>query len=677
MLKILCGILLAFFPLGLNAQKPPIKFGEIPMDQLKMTRYEKDSSASAVILADYGESIIDYSQSTGFFLKFERHTRIKILSKDGLGWADFSIPLYHDASNDEKLIGLKAVTYNLENGKVAESKLKSDAVFREKYDANLTYVKITLPNVKEGSIIEITYRINSDFIFNFQDWEFQNTIPIVWSEYRARIPEYFNYEKYMQGYVALCVNEEKREPNSITITSTERSGGTGLGRASAVSSTFSSDKIDFMEDRFRWAAKDVPAFKIEPAMTTYRDYISKLNFELSFTKFPNQPIKRYMGSWADINKTFAESDDFGAEVTGNGFLKSTVEQVIAGRVTPEEKIEAICNYVKQTVSWDGTNRKYVVTSLKKVLEEKKGNSAEINLLLASMLNKADLKVSPVLLSTRDHGFVREATPISSQFNYVICMVRLEDKHILLDATDKLLPTGTLPEKCLNGNGFAVSKDGFEWVKLQSNNKSRRIVNADLTLENTGELKGKMQIEKTGYYAQGSRKAYFSKGEADYLKDLTGSRSWELSKSEYKNASEIQQPFKEVHEIIIKDHITSSGEMIYLSPFVMDQEKENPFKQEKREYPVDFGSPFDKMYVLKITIPDNYSVEELPKNKALALPNSAAKFLFSIIQIGNTINISSTLAFNSSLFAQDEYDNLREFYNQVVAKQAEQIVLKKK
>jgi hypothetical protein len=36
-----------------------------------------------------------------------------------------------------------------------------------------------------------------------------------------------------------------------------------------------------------------------------------------------------------------------------------------------------------------------------------------------------------------------------------------------------------------------------------------------------------------------------------------------------------------------------------------------------------------------------------------------------------------MSINKTLFAQDEYPNLREFYNQVVAKQDEQIVLKKK
>ena len=42
-------------------------------------------------------------------------------------------------------------------------------------------------------------------------------------------------------------------------------------------------------------------------------------------------------------------------------------------------------------------------------------------------------------------------------------------------------------------------------------------------------------------------------------------------------------------------------------------------------------------------------------------------------MGNTLNVVSMLQINKSLFLQDEYPHLREFYNQMIAKQAEQIV----
>jgi hypothetical protein len=84
-----------------------------------------------------------------------------------------------------------------------------------------------------------------------------------------------------------------------------------------------------------------------------------------------------------------------------------------------------------------------------------------------------------------------------------------------------------------------------------------------------------------------------------------------------------------------------------------------------------------MYMAKITIPEGYQVEELPQAKIFGLPDNAARYVYNIVQTGNTINFTSSLTINRSLFIQDEYAGLKEFFNLVVAKQAEQIVLKKK
>lgn len=653
------------------AQKPPIKFGEVTKEELTMISYDKDSTAPAVILADFGRSAIIYRQNIGFTLDFERITRIKILKKDGQSWGDFTIPLYKSTAEDEKLSGLKAVTYNLENGKIVESKLKNDAVFREHYSENRDLIKLTCPNVREGSVVEITYKINSPFVFNFQDWTFQSTIPTVTSEYRAQIPEYFFYDKYMQGYTPLDISDETRQQNSIRLTSFERTGRYNL------QSQASTNQIDYQDVVYRWVANNVPAFKPEPYMTSITDYITKINFELSTVKYPNEPIKQIMGSWQDINKTMVESDNFGGAIRGNGFLKKTVDGITAGKVSPEEVIAAITNYVKENIVWDGNQRMFPSGTLKKVLDDRKGNSADINLLLASMLDKAGIRATPVLLSTRNNGLLRTATPIVSQFNYVICLAEANEKSYLLDATEKLLPIGMLPERCLNGEGFAVAKEGFKWIGLESKFKTRVLTSGDFKLTDAGEIEGTLKFDCNGYEALRKRRKYLVEGEEEYLKDFIGSHAWSVKSSEIQNAKDIHTNFVGVHNLVINENLVSAGEMIYLDPFLYSSYKENPFKSEKREYPVDFGSPLEQTILFKITIPEGYVIDELPTSKVISMPENAARYTYSMSQNGNQISLTSMFHINKSLFTQVEYPYLREFYNQIVAKQAEQIVLKKK
>jgi hypothetical protein len=628
-------------------QKAPMKYGDIPMGDLTMTLYDKDSSASAVVLFDFGKAYISIN-AVSAMLTYERHVRIKILKKDGFNRGDVSIQLYHDGSNEERVTNLKATTYNLENGKVVETKLDKSGIFKEKFNRYNNVQKFTLPNVKEGSVLEYSYTLSSDFLANFPNWQFQRTIPVRHSEYWAQIPEFFVMEKYMQGYLSPTTYEVKDKTQP-----------------------------EYSEKAHHWVMKDVPAFKEEPYMTSEDDYVSRINFALAYINFPGSPSREIMGSWDKLKTQLLESESFGKIITGSGFLKKTTEEVIAGKTEPMQKIEAIHTYVKQTLEWDGTRDKYA-DNLKKVFEVKKGTAADINLALASMLTKAGFEVDMVLLSTRSHGFIRQQYPMEDQLDYVVCVVRLDAKPIFLDATEKYIPVGVLPERCLNGEGLIVSSKNFGWIPLDTKTKSRTVYSTDLTLNATGELKGKLNISYDGYDALEMRDEYFTDGEEEYLKDFRADQStWQVEKSEFQNLKEIGKTPKEIHDLQINDHTSLTGDVIYLNPFVIAQLEKNPFTSERREYPVNYGSIQETIYSCRITLPDGFNIDEMPQSKVFVLPGNAAKYLYNVTQAGNIISITSNFQINKTLFAQTDYAALREFYNYVVAKEAEQIVLKKK
>jgi hypothetical protein len=646
-MKAIIAAVLTTLPFFCFSQKPPIKYGDISPSDLQMVVYDKDSSASAVVLSDYGHAYIQISTGNAT-LNFERHVRIKILKKEGLSWADASIQLYHSGSSEEKLTQLKASTYNLENGKIIESKMSKDGSFKEKFDRNYNIRKFTLPNVKEGSVIEYSYTIISEFFTNFPNWRFQRSIPTRHSEYWAVIPEFFVYEKYMQGYVS--VTDYK---------------------------ILNKNSIDFQQQAHHWVVKDVPAFKEEPFMTNEEDYISKINFALSHITLPNRPVQEVMGSWNKLNELLLEDENFGKAITGSGHLKKIVEEITAGISDPLKKISIIHNYVKQNIEWDGA-KDYSAASFKKILEVRKGSSGDINLLLASMLDKAGFEVEGVILSTRDHGFIRKLYPMHRQFNYVVCLVRLPDnKNIWLDATEKFLPINVLPPTCLNGEGLIISKKNHGWINLDCNIKDRTVTNAELTLATNGELKGKLNLVHDGYDAQRMRKMFTQKGEQDYLKDFLGTKEWQIEKSDFADISDINKPSKELHELTINDHASVLGELVYINPFISSQILNNPFTLNLRTYPVDFGNRIEKIYMFKLNLPEGYTVDEIPQSRLITLPGNSGRYSYNITQLGNAINVTSTFQINKNIFSQEEYPNLREFYALVIAKQAEQIVLKKK
>lgn len=137
------------------AQPDPVRFGKVEMADLQAKTYANDTSAEAVVLCDYGQTEFVYNNERGFQTKSERTTRVRILKKSGYDWATVEVPLYRNNANDEeKLSNLKGYTYNLQNGQVVKERLGKEAIFLEKKDENHLIQKFTLPNVKEGSVIE-------------------------------------------------------------------------------------------------------------------------------------------------------------------------------------------------------------------------------------------------------------------------------------------------------------------------------------------------------------------------------------------------------------------------------------------------------------------------------------------------------------------------------------------
>src|SRR5690606_14616042 len=267
-------------------------------------------------------------------------------------------------------------------------------------------------------------------------------------------------------------------------------------------------------------------------------------------------------------------------------------------------------------------------------------------------------------------------PVLGQFNTTICVVDLDGKELLLDATYKTLPAGVLPKHCLNGQGLVVDGQGSAWLNLDQQIKSRSVAEAEWNVDDKSEVTYTVKRVLEGYPAFINRASYLNNGEEEYVKEFLAGRPWTVTKKEFENTESINQPFRETYEIEADDQMTEAAGVLYINPILLHREADNPFKLEKREYPVDFGNPFQKVLTFKLKVPAGYAVDEVPESKLITLPENTARYVFNTTVNGDMITVTSMLFINKAIYTQLEYPNLREFYNQVVAKQAEQIILKK-
>ncbi len=678
---LLC-VFTTIFSISLFAQDAPIKFGKIDMADLQMKVYSKDTAAEAVVLGDVGRAYFEYSQSGNFQVVYERHRRIKILKKSGYDWATVKVGLYvtKNGNGKEDLSELKGFTYNLENGQIIKDKLEKESIFTDKTDDTHSVKRFAFSKVKEGSIIEYSYKIKSDFYYNFRDWTFQSGIPVVWSEFSLAVPEYFTYRQIQQGYEPMFIHKENNGSVDFTVrTASSVSSGVINAAPNASYTPASNDKVTASTKEFRWVMKDVPAIREEPFMTTIDDYICKIEFELSSSFFPGSTYKSYADSWESLNARLMENEYFGQQLNRSSYLKDMVSTIKSSSKDTLQQIGMAYNLIKQAMTWNERETFYVETTLKKAFDAKTGNVSDINLLLVVLLRELGYNANPVILSTRENGRILDNYVLLSRFNYVIAHVDMGGKDLLLDATAMQTPAGILPIRCLNGQGRLISKNNTRWIDLQSSYKNAETIIGNLELNADGMAKGDIAISHLGYSNVRERRKFVKEGKEKYIEEYKKkATNWQITKTELENTDDITSSFVRKHDLTVNDLATVSGERIYFNPVLYNPQKENPFKNPERKFPVDFGTLIEETNIVSYTIPQGYIVEEMPKSAKVGLPNDGGRFTYIVgISEEGKITISSKISLKKTMYFAEEYELLRKFYDQIVQKHAEQIVLKKK
>lgn len=645
------------------------KLGNVTKAELEEKSHAKDASAPAAILFSKCNNYMNYSDNAGFELVTDVEMKIKIYTKEGYDFANKAIQFYNSSTEKERVDVSKAYTYNLVNGKVEKTKLKSEGEFLEQINENWKRKKIMMPDVKEGSIVEFKYSIVSPFYSVMPDWRFQEPIPVNYSILTTRIPEYYSYSPSFRGYYSPKVTKTAQH-RSIVLTGKERRG------FYVTKTTFTSDKIDFSEEIITYEMADLPALRDESFVSNIDSYASGVEHELSLVKFPNQPVKPYSTSWEEVAKTIYKYDDFGPELNKTGYFEDDIKALIAPLKTPAEKLDAIFAYVRNTMNWNDVYGYSCRNGVKKAYKEKTGNVAEINLMLTAMLRYAGLEADPVLVSTRSQK--APLFPSRSAFNYVICGVKQGDKMILLDATSKYACPGTLPSRALNWKGRLIQKEGISTeINLTPAIISKEITNVSVKFDPTGKCSGKTRVQFSDNNALSYREKNLKTSKESLMEQKEKRHTGlEVAELKFTNDTESAKPIMEEFDFAYTNGSELLGDKLYVNPMMFFTLKENPFKTDKREYPIDFVYPQEDKYMISITLPEGYAVESLPAAYAMSMEENIGSFKYNIMQQGNVIQLMVVLNINYPIIPADYYDTVKNFFGKVVEKETEKIVLKK-
>ena len=664
-------IILFYILISANTFAQNYDFGNIKIEELEEKFNPNDSSASATYLYKYRKTHFDYSQEIGFELVTEIHERVKIYNQEGFDYATKEIKLYKSSKEQERVSSLKAYTYNLVEGKVVKTKLDKVGIFDNEVYKFLDEKKFTMQDVKPGCIIEYKYKVYSPFVTNVDEFIFQHNIPVKKLKAEFESPEYYNFKLNTKGYL---FPKPKKEIRNGKIIINSKSAGL-RGSVSANNETkYSSSKIDYKKNADIFNLDNIPALREEPYVNNINNYRSSVKYELSYTKFPNSTVEYYSTTWEDVVKTIYRSSNFGDELNKTSYFKKDIDNLVGSISDPQKRTALIFNYVKSHINWNGYYGYFVDEGVKKAYKEQTGNVADINLMLTAMLNYAGINAYPVLVSTRKNGM--PLFPTREGYNYVVTYVKMPEMTFLLDATSKYSYPNLLPFRALNWQGRIIAEKGNSTlIDLYPNSISKDMVGMMVNLDENGTIKGKCRNTKTNHKALSFRREFNRKGEDDFLDDLENKYGgMEISEFIVKNNADLAKPIIESFTFEKENQADIIGDKIHFSPLFYMRMSENPFKIENREFPVDFGYPYETKYRFTINLPDGYKVESLPKSEAFKMADDLGFFSYKISNDKEKVQVIVSSKINSSIIAPQYYEALKSYFSMIVKKEADQVVL---
>jgi hypothetical protein len=644
---------------SINAQK--FEIGKISKYELEEKYHPIDSTANAAVLFKKARTHFYYTEKKGFQCETTFEIRLKIYKKEGLSWANYSIPYYVGWSDidDDIIFFSDVVTYNLENNKIEKTKLSGKGLFKERINEYWMKKTITFPNVKVGSVIEFKYKLISENLVRLPDFEFQELIPVNFAEYKSEIPVNYVYKTILRGYSKV---EQEAKQELFTQSFTGEHNQTKY--------------LSYTLNKQKYTLRNIPALIEEPFTDNIENYRIKIENELSQIAFKDMPEKKFSETWDDVAKSISKNENFKNALQSRGYFEEIIRNSFSSDESKLNKAKIIFNHVKNKIKWNGNFGYYPELGPKDAYYKSVGNVADINLNLVVMLRSAGINASPVLISTRKNG--KTVFPSRDGFNYLIVSATIDDQQILMDATDINSIFNILPIRCLNGSGQAINIiEQSEEIKVNPKelSKSTTFIHADILPD--GSIKGKVRISKSDYLAYLFRNNFTGINEEIYLEKLEQKYNGILI-TDYKveNTTKYEENIMEIFSFSTEKEESKTNNFISFNPFLFFTDKINPFKQEKRTMPIDFQFPSQEKYMISINIPEGYNVEFIPKPIKVALPENSIFLNFNITVDENKINIVSVFDINTSFFDPSNYEDLKNIFKIYIEIQTESIILKK-
>ncbi len=636
MKKATLSAILFVYCFALLAQDKLPSFGKIDKADLEMKDCNFDQGAEALVLIDVGEIQFAIVQGIGWQSEAEYRVRIKVFKASAIDRAQIKLG-YQALNRFQQVTNISAVSFNLdEGGNVVETKLEKNAIYDKVVNKVFSEISFAIPGVKVGSVFEYKYKTTRKSYRYIPTWNYQKQIPVKYSAYNVIVPEYFEF----------------------TLQTTKRQA------------------VDYVADKYKgnwYIMRNVPGLKIEPFSFGAKDYIQRVEFQLSKINHPSH-YEEIRTTWPKIINELLENEDFGEAIKRNINGTGSLNDDVAAAKTTKEKIRLVYKYVQSNMQWNNEYSRYTDKGIKDAWDKKNGNIADINFILIRLLRDADIAAKPLLVSTKDNGTINTIYPFLNQFNAVMAYVKDGDEIYVLNAADKYNAYTSIPYDVLFTNGLVVDKDNGGLVGLNSNNKYTNNIFFTCPVLPDGTIGGNATINSDGY-ARNVRMSTYKQGKLKTMLEDNEGINIKVDSFTVKNEKDETLPLEQ--KINFSGSMQQGGGYYFLPCTMFTGMGKNLFIDEERVTDIDFSYPKNYVVSGSYILPDEFEVTGLPKNTKMIMPDTSIVLTRMVQNDNGIISFRFTLDFLASGYSAESYPYVKEFFKKMYAIIDERIVLKKK
>ncbi len=619
-----------------------VKFGKISDEEWQLGPPEDYPEANAVIILDQCFIAVNNRELT-----MERLVRIKVLTRAGVDEVGEWTVEYHGEA--DKIRNFKAHTITPDGKKI---KVQDDAVFERTHEDWIQRV-FSFPQVEAGCILEYSYRNVSKRYYYLRPWYFQNRLYTLESTISVQLELGFDYNASFFNILPEFRQPKKEEQININAPN---------------------DPFKKLIN-YTWTLNNLPPIPDnEPYAGFEGDHRSSLKFQLLSWQSKYEMIT-FTDTWSNLGNELIDAHDL--YLNKKKEIKQLAEEITAGITDPRKKSRALYDYVKTEFANSQDFGMYTIydftrNKVDKHLEERSIPPEAKNLLLVQMHRAVGMDAFPILISTRDNGRVYPDNPDERQFNHLLAYLEFGDGWAILDATNKNNPYGILPPNCLVSVALLLDKDQSQLIRIPDNpQQSMRTDEVTMCVDAEGKVSCSTLCSFTGYYASEFSEMYEGTPEEEFVKErFVEPLNVAYSLDRYECGLDSSGRFVSRIDFSSEELAEKLDNNLVIKP-VCYCFRENPFKSEKRFFPVDFQYPREYRRIVKILLPDNVESVQLPVDTTISM--TGAIFERKSSGADSCVTITSTVTIQQPLFNPVHYPQLRRFFSSVALASEDELI----